>query len=68
MMTLNGDDPVAISVSGALVGRAVGFSAGAGPEVRGEAEALLMAIAGRRSVVGELAGPGHGKLAGRIGG
>jgi uncharacterized protein (TIGR03083 family) len=51
-----------------VVATDVDFSAGAGPEVRGEAEALLMAIVGRRGVVGELAGPGQDKLAGRIGG
>ena len=39
------------------------FSAGAGPEVRGAAEALLMAMAGRRGVVSELSGPGQRKLA-----
>jgi uncharacterized protein (TIGR03083 family) len=44
------------------------FSAGAGPEVRGPAEALLMTIAGRRGVAGELSGPGQQKLARRIGG
>ena len=44
------------------------FSAGAGPEVRGAAEALLMAMAGRRGVVSELSGPGQRKLADRIGG
>jgi hypothetical protein len=36
--------------------------------VRGPAEALLMAIAGRRGAVGELPGPGQQKLARRIGG
>jgi len=51
-----------------VVATDIGFSAGAGPEVRGTGEALLMAIAGRRGVVGELSGPGQGKLAGRIGG
>jgi uncharacterized protein (TIGR03083 family) len=51
-----------------VVAADIGFSAGAGPEVRGAAEPLLMAIAGRRGVVGELSGPGLGKLAGRIGG
>jgi uncharacterized protein (TIGR03083 family) len=51
-----------------LVATDLGFSAGVGPQVRGAAEALLMAIAGRRGVVGELSGPGQGKLAGRIGG
>jgi hypothetical protein len=44
------------------------FSAGAGLEVRGAAEALLMTIAGRRGVVAELAGPGQAKLARRIDG
>jgi uncharacterized protein (TIGR03083 family) len=42
-------------------------SAGAGPEVRGAAEALLMTIAGRRGVVRELSGPGQKKLADHIG-
>ena len=44
------------------------FPFGLGAEVRGSAEALLMAVAGRRGVVGELAGPGQEKLAHRIGG
>ena len=51
-----------------LVATDLRFSAGAGPEVRGEAEALLMAMAGRRGVASELSGPGRAKLAGRIGG
>lgn len=51
-----------------LVATDLGFSAGVGLEVRGAAEALLMAIAGRRGVVSELSGPGQRKLAGRIGG
>jgi uncharacterized protein (TIGR03083 family) len=51
-----------------VVATDLGFSVGAGPELRGAAEALLMAIAGRRGVTGELSGPGLGKLAGRIGG
>jgi uncharacterized protein (TIGR03083 family) len=42
------------------------FSTGVGPEVRGAAEALLMAIAGRRDVVDELTGPGQARLARRI--
>ncbi|MPZ67841.1 MAG: hypothetical protein GEU83_20945, partial [Pseudonocardiaceae bacterium] len=42
------------------------WSTGAGPEVRGTAEGLLMAIAGRRGVVSELSGPGQRKLADRI--
>jgi uncharacterized protein (TIGR03083 family) len=51
-----------------IVATDLGFSAGRGKEVTGPAEALLMAIAGRRGVVGELSGPGQGKLADRIGG
>jgi uncharacterized protein (TIGR03083 family) len=39
---------------------------GSGPEVTGPAEALLMAIAGRRSAIGELAGPGQPVVAGRL--
>jgi uncharacterized protein (TIGR03083 family) len=42
------------------------WSTGNGPEVRGKAEALLMAIAGRRGIVDELSGPGRQKLAHRI--
>ena len=51
-----------------LVATDLPFAAGVGPEVRGPAEALLMAMAGRRSVVSELSGPGQAKLASRIGG
>lgn len=51
-----------------VVATDLGFSAGAGPEVRGAAEALLMTLAGRRGVAGELTGPGRDKLAGRVGG
>jgi len=51
-----------------LVATDLRFSAGAGPEVRGTTEALLMTIAGRRGVVSELSGPGQRKLADRIGG
>lgn len=51
-----------------LVATDLHFSAGAGPEVRGPAEALLMAIAGRRGVVSELSGPGKDRLARRAGG
>ncbi len=49
-----------------LVATDLPFAAGAGPEVRGPAEALLMAIAGRRGVVDELSGPGQARLARRI--
>ncbi len=51
-----------------LVATDLRFSAGVGPEVRGPAEALLMAIAGRREAVSELSGAGQRKLADRIGG
>lgn len=50
-----------------LVATDLRFAAGAGPPVRGPAEALLMAIAGRRDIVNELSGPGQAKLASRIG-
>lgn len=49
-----------------LVATDLDWSAGIGPEVRGSAEALLMAIAGRGSVLGELCGPGQRKLADRL--
>lgn len=39
---------------------------GSGPEITGPAEALLMAITGRRSALGELAGPGQPVLASRL--
>jgi uncharacterized protein (TIGR03083 family) len=51
-----------------LVATDLAFSAGIGPEARGPAEALLMAIAGRRGVAGELSGPGQRKLVRRIDG
>ena len=51
-----------------LVATDLGFSVGVGPDVRGTGEALLMTIAGRRGVVGELSGPGQRKLAHRLGG
>lgn len=50
-----------------LVADDVDFSTGKGDEVRGPGEPLLMAIAGRRGVVDELAGPGLSTLAARIG-
>ncbi|GAA5135701.1 maleylpyruvate isomerase family mycothiol-dependent enzyme [Pseudonocardia adelaidensis] len=49
-----------------LVATDLGWSAGRGPEVRGPGESLLMAISGRRGVVGELTGPGRPTLAARI--
>lgn len=50
-----------------LVATDLDFSAGLGPAVRGPAEPLLMAVAGRHGVVRELSGPGREKLARRIG-
>jgi uncharacterized protein (TIGR03083 family) len=49
-----------------LVATDLDWSTGAGPEVHGRAEALLMTIAGRPGAVGELSGPGQQKLADRI--
>ena len=42
------------------------WTSGQGPEVRGPAEALLMAIAGRRQALGELDGPGLQTLRSRV--
>jgi uncharacterized protein (TIGR03083 family) len=44
------------------------WTTGTGPIVEGPAESLLMTLAGRRGVVGELSGPGQSTLAQRIGG
>ncbi|WP_198588111.1 maleylpyruvate isomerase family mycothiol-dependent enzyme [Geodermatophilus chilensis] len=49
-----------------LVATDVDWSFGRGPEVRGTAEALLMAVAGRRTVTDELTGPGRDRLARRL--
>jgi uncharacterized protein (TIGR03083 family) len=49
-----------------LVATDLGWTTGSGPEIRGTGEALIMAIAGRRSAVSELTGPGQVKLAARI--
>ncbi|MGH3240361.1 MAG: maleylpyruvate isomerase family mycothiol-dependent enzyme [Spirillospora sp.] len=49
-----------------LVATDLDWSRGSGPEVRGPAEALLMAVAGRRGVVQELSGPGRQRLAERV--
>jgi hypothetical protein len=43
----------------------LGWSSGLGPEVRGPAEALMLAIAGRKVVLAELVGDGVAALAGR---
>jgi uncharacterized protein (TIGR03083 family) len=50
-----------------LVATDLDWSFGRGPEVSGPAEAILMAIAGRKGVVNELGGPGQHTLACRIG-
>ncbi len=43
------------------------WAAGRGTDVHGTAEALLLALAGRRGVVEELSGPGQAELTRRIG-
>jgi uncharacterized protein (TIGR03083 family) len=50
-----------------LVATDLDWTAGSGPVVEGPAESLLMAIAGRRGVAGELDGPGQPTIADRIG-
>ncbi len=50
-----------------LVATDLDWRAGSGPVVEGPAEPLLMAVAGRRGVAGDLTGPGLGTLAARIG-
>lgn len=50
-----------------LVATDLDWSAGHGPEVHGPAEALLMAVAGRRGITDELTGPGQPTLADRTG-
>jgi uncharacterized protein (TIGR03083 family) len=44
----------------------IDWSHGDGPEVRGSAEALIMALAGRSSALGDLVGPGVTDLTGRF--
>jgi uncharacterized protein (TIGR03083 family) len=50
-----------------LVATDVDWSRGRGPEARGEGEAVLMALAGRSGVAGELAGPRAAVLRQRLG-
>ena len=50
-----------------LVATDLDWSFGRGPEVHGPAESLLMAVAGRAGVAGELSGPGAARLARREG-
>lgn len=51
-----------------LVATDVDWAFGRGPEVRGAAEALLMAVAGRHGIAAELSGPGRERLARRLAG
>ena len=48
-------------------GRHVDWVRGKGPQARGTGEAVLMALAGRRGVASELAGPGASLLQDRLG-
>ena len=50
-----------------LVATDIDWSFGRGPEVDGTAEALLMAVAGRKAVAGELSGPGADRVVRRLG-
>jgi uncharacterized protein (TIGR03083 family) len=50
-----------------LVATDLDWTFGRGPEVRGTAEALLMAVAGREAVAGELSGPGRDRVVRRLG-
>jgi uncharacterized protein (TIGR03083 family) len=50
-----------------LVATDVDWSAGRGSEVRGQGEALLMVMAGRRDGLKDLVGPGLTKLTARVG-
>jgi uncharacterized protein (TIGR03083 family) len=50
-----------------LVADDVGWARGRGPEARGDAEAVLMVLAGRRGVASELTGPGAEVLRRRLG-
>ena len=50
-----------------LVATDVDWSRGRGPEARGEAEAVLMVLAGRAGVAAELSGPGAEILQKRLG-
>ncbi|NEK87204.1 maleylpyruvate isomerase family mycothiol-dependent enzyme [Blastococcus saxobsidens] len=51
-----------------LVATDIDWTFGRGPEVTGPGEAILMTVAGRRGVLGELSGPGQERLARRLGG
>jgi uncharacterized protein (TIGR03083 family) len=49
-----------------LIATDIDWQHGNGPEVSGTAEALLLAMTGRRETVGELSGPGQPTLAARV--
>lgn len=49
-----------------LVATDVGWTRGDGPEVSGTGDALVLALAGRRAVLGDLAGDGVAVLAARL--
>ncbi|OXM54263.1 maleylpyruvate isomerase family mycothiol-dependent enzyme [Amycolatopsis alba] len=51
-----------------LIATDLGWSAGSGLELRGPGEAILMAITGRATALGELSGPGAAILASRMDG
>jgi uncharacterized protein (TIGR03083 family) len=51
-----------------LVATDLDWTFGRGPEVRGTGEAILMTVAGRRSAVVDLSGPGQSRIAQRLGG
>lgn len=51
-----------------LVATDLDWTFGRGPEVEGQAEALLMVAAGRTGITGELSGPGQPRLARRVDG
>ena len=50
-----------------LVATDLDWTFGRGPELRGTGEAILMTVAGRRAAVAELSGPGHARVAQRLG-
>jgi uncharacterized protein (TIGR03083 family) len=50
-----------------LVATDLDWAFGRGPEVHGTAEALLMAVAGRKAVADELSGPGRARVVPRLG-
>jgi hypothetical protein len=49
-----------------LIGRDTGWETGSGPEVSGPTTSLLLAMAGRRSALEDLEGPGVSELRARM--